>query len=76
MKTSSVAKYPQLVRALRPSSEEVEHYARIILKHEHRPKSALPACQREAELQLWAMRSLQKTRRALAALNPPGWVGT
>ena len=76
MKTSSVAKYPKLVRALRPSSDEVEQYARVILEHEHRPNSALPDCQREAELQLWAMRSLQKTRRALAAFSSSTWVGT
>ena len=53
-----MGKIPKLVRKLRPSVEEVDHYARLILQHEHQPISALPEAQREAELQLWAMRSL------------------
>lgn len=76
MKKLPPGQYPKLVRALRPSTDEVEQYARVILEHEHRPKSALPDCQREAELQLWAMRSVQRTRRTLAALHPANWVGT
>jgi hypothetical protein len=42
--------------AKRPSLEEITQYARMILEHEGRPLSALPDCEREAELQLWAVR--------------------
>lgn len=55
----SSKKFPGLIQTLRPSTEEAEHYGRIILEHERRPDSALPHCRREAELQLWAVRSLQ-----------------
>lgn len=58
MKTPSLARFPKLVRQLRPSGAEVDYYARLIMKHEQRPLSALRACQREAEFQLWTMRSL------------------
>ncbi len=57
-------KIPQLIAALRPSFDEIECYARIILQHEGRPLSALPDCRREAELHLWADRSLDGTRAA------------
>lgn len=50
-------KSPSLVKTLRPSLDETERYARLILHHEGRPPSALPDCRREAELQLWADRS-------------------
>jgi hypothetical protein len=50
-------KFPRLIAALRPSLEEVDSYARIILHHEGRPPSALPDCRKEAELQLWAGRA-------------------
>lgn len=57
-----MGKIPKLVRKLRPSFEEVDHYARLILQHERQPMSALPEAQREAELQLWAMRALLRGR--------------
>lgn len=58
-----MGKIPKLVRKLRPSFEEVDQYARLILQHEHRPLTALPEAQREAELQIWAMRALLPRRR-------------
>lgn len=50
-------KSPSLDENFRPSLDETEHYAHIILEHEGRPVSSLPDCRREAELQLWAERS-------------------
>lgn len=66
-------KYPCLIEDLRPSLDETEQYARLILEHEGRPASSLRDCQREAELQLWADRSFRPRaarragRRAAAA---------
>jgi hypothetical protein len=57
MNMLSVEKITPSVGVRRPSLEEVAHYARMILQHEGRPLSALPDCEREAELQLWAVRS-------------------
>ena len=57
-KTSSLGRFPKLVRRFRPSLAEVEHYARLILVHEQRPASAWSACLAEAEVHLWAIRSL------------------
>lgn len=59
MKTRSLGRLPKLIRKLRPSFDEVDYYARLILQHEHRPISALAMCQHEAEMQLWAMRSVR-----------------
>jgi hypothetical protein len=42
----------------RPPAEEVESYTAAILQHEGRSVAAIPACRREAELQLWAARSM------------------
>jgi hypothetical protein len=53
----SLKKLPRLIATLRPSREETESYARLIVQHEGHPPSALPACRREAELQLWVERS-------------------
>jgi hypothetical protein len=58
VKSFIMGKVPKLIRKLRPSFEEVDQYARLILQHERRPASALPECQREAEIQLWTMRTL------------------
>lgn len=55
---STPRRFPKLIRRLRPSFAEVEHYARLIVKHEQRPLSALAACMAEAEMQLWAIRSM------------------
>jgi hypothetical protein len=57
MNMLSVDKVTPSFGARRPSLEEVEQYARMILQHEGRPLSALRDCEREAELQLWAVRS-------------------
>jgi hypothetical protein len=51
-----------LIDACRPTYEEIERYSRLIMKHEHRPKSAAPDCHHEAELHLWAIRSLRASR--------------
>jgi len=55
----------------RPTSQEIERYARAILMHEQRPADALPACREEAELQLWLAnmpdRLRQKFWRMLSA---------
>jgi hypothetical protein len=64
MKTSVLDRYPRFVGATRPSLEEVDRYGRAILQHEGRPLAALPDCLQEAELQLWAMRSLPAGRQA------------
>ena len=56
--TSAPGRFPKLVRRFRPSLAEVEHYARLILMHEHHPASAWSACVAEAEVHLWAIRSL------------------
>ncbi|HTL67408.1 MAG TPA: hypothetical protein VL200_07090 [Lacunisphaera sp.] len=55
---------PDLNGALRPSGREVSRYARLIRRHEHRPPSASAACRYEAELHLWAVRSLEHERGA------------
>ena len=57
-KVSAPGRFPKLVREFRPSLAEVEHYARLILLHEHHPASAWSACLAEAEVHLWAVRSL------------------
>lgn len=62
MKTRALGHFPKLLRKFRPSFDEVDHYARLILQHEHQPESALPDCQREAEIQLWTVRSLLRGR--------------
>lgn len=59
MNTLSLEKSPRAGSAGQPSFDEVAHYAHLILQHEGRPLSALPDCQREAELQLWAERSFR-----------------
>lgn len=57
--TTILARLPrEVARALKPSFAEVDHYARIILRHEGRQRTALAACRREAEIQLWTMRAL------------------
>jgi hypothetical protein len=59
--------------ACRPSPEEVENYARLIVAHEGSPADALAEKRREAELQLWAWRNEHyrrhqgRWRRALAS---------
>ncbi|HWA25838.1 MAG TPA: hypothetical protein VG734_09265 [Lacunisphaera sp.] len=66
-------KFPRLIDALRPTFDEIECYARMILQHEGRPPSSLPDCRREAMLQLWVDRSFRSraarksTRRSVAA---------
>jgi len=55
---SAPRRFPRLIRRLRPSFAEVEQYARAIVEHERRPASALAACMAEAEIQLWAIRSM------------------
>jgi len=62
MRTFSLRRFLKFNRAARPSSDEVNQYAQIILEHEHQPASAWAACQREAELQLWAMRAVRHMR--------------
>lgn len=59
-KRSVPRRFPKLVRRLRPSSTEVEHYARLIVEHEQQPPSAWPSCVAEAEIQLWAERSIME----------------
>lgn len=54
----SPRRFPKLIRRFRPSRAEVEHYARLIVAHEKRPTSAWSSCLAEAEIQLWAARSL------------------
>jgi len=56
--TAHPRRFPKLLRRFRPSFAEVEHYARLILTHEHHPASAWSACLAEAEVHLWAIRSL------------------
>jgi len=56
--TAHPRRFPKLLRRFRPSFAEVEHYARLILMHEHHPASAWSACLAEAEVHLWAIRSL------------------
>jgi hypothetical protein len=51
-----------LIDAYRPSYEEIEQYSRLIMQHERRPSSAVIDCQHEAELHLWAVRSLRASR--------------
>ena len=59
MNTNSLpGRFPRLIRRLRPSFAEVEQYARLIVEHERQPLSALSACMAEAEIQLWAVRSM------------------
>jgi hypothetical protein len=53
---------PGLIDAYRPSYDEIERYSRLIMQHEHRPKSAAIDCHHEAELHLWAIRSLRASR--------------
>jgi len=60
MRTFSLRKFLRFNRAARPSTDEVNQYAQVILEHEHQPASAWPVCKREAELQLWAMRALRQ----------------
>jgi hypothetical protein len=55
---TSAGRFPRLIRQLRPSFAEVEHFARLIVQHEQRPASALAACRAEAGMHLWAVRSL------------------
>jgi hypothetical protein len=73
MKPRTLKQLPRLLRKFRPSDTEVEHYARLILDHEGQPASALPACQREAEIQLWAMGSMYRQRPG--QLDPVQLVG-
>lgn len=54
--------HPCLIDAYRPSYEEIERYSRLIMQAEHRPTSAKNDCHHEAELQLWAIRSLRASR--------------
>ncbi|MES1166522.1 MAG: hypothetical protein ABUL68_00830 [Pseudomonadota bacterium] len=56
-KAQSHGRFPKFIRRLRPTLAEVEHYARLIMRHERRPLTAFAACLQEAEFQLWAMRS-------------------
>lgn len=51
--------FTEFVDTVRPAMDETEYYARIIMEHEGRPASSLPDCRREAELQLWADRSIR-----------------
>jgi hypothetical protein len=53
------SKSPRLDESFRPSQDETERYAHVILAHEGRPVSSLADCRREAELQLWADRSFR-----------------
>jgi hypothetical protein len=62
MATPSTPNHPGLLDAYRPSYEEVEQYSRLIMQHEHRPSSAMSDCLHEAELHLWALRSLRASR--------------
>jgi len=55
---SNPGRFPKLIRRLRPSFAEVEQYARLIIEHERRPITALAACMAEAEIQIWAVRSM------------------
>jgi len=55
---SSPGRFPKLIRRLRPSFAEVEQYARLIIEHERQPMTALAACMAEAEIQIWAVRSM------------------
>lgn len=55
---SPLGRFPKLIRRLRPSFSEVEQYARAIVQHERRPESAWSTCVAEAEIQLWAIRSM------------------
>lgn len=48
--------------ACRPSAEEVDAYARLILAHEGSPLDELDEKRREAELQLWAWRNEHRRR--------------
>ncbi len=57
MNPGSSGRFPKFVPGVRPSLAEVDHYARLIMRHERRPLTAFIACQREARFQLWAMRS-------------------
>jgi hypothetical protein len=54
--------YPCLIDAYRPSYEEIERYSRLIMQYEQRPTSAKNDCHHEAELHLWAVRSLHASR--------------
>jgi hypothetical protein len=51
-----------LIDACRPDPREIERYSRLIMKHERLPKTAASDCQHEAELHLWAIRSLRAAR--------------
>jgi hypothetical protein len=62
-------RFPKFIRGLRPTFAEVEHYARLIMRHESRPLTAFATCLREAEFQLWAMRSWTGTE---AGIEPQG----
>jgi len=55
----SLLSLPPFPLDLRPPAEEVESYTAAILRHEGRSIAAIHACRREAELQLWAARSLR-----------------
>jgi len=55
---STPGRFPKLIRRLRPSFAEVEQYARLIIEHERKPITALAACMAEAEIQIWAIRSM------------------
>ena len=69
--TTILARLPrEIARALKPSFAEFDHYARIILRHEGRPRTALAACRREAEIQLWTMRALAVVETEAATADP------
>ncbi len=51
---------------LRPSREEVEHYAQTIAKHEGGTRKALVRYRHEAELQLWVSRWTARQEAASA----------
>jgi hypothetical protein len=53
---------PCLIDAYRPSCEEIERYSRLIMLSERRPTTAHHDCYHEAELHLWAVRSLHASR--------------
>ena len=68
-KNSSLGRFPKFVRRFRPSFAEVEHYARLILLHECHPASAWSDCLAEAEVHLWAVRSLLDGRESYVPAN-------
>jgi hypothetical protein len=68
-KAASPNRFPQRARKFRRSLAEVEHYARLILAHEQRPALAWATCVAEAEVHLWAIRSLLGPQEERAAVN-------